>query len=148
MASRFRSKLASGYRSKFEERIAGVLTKAKVKFKYEAEFFGYDVTVQGVRCLSCFDKGKIVQHKLYTPDFKFSKTLFLETKGKFTGKDRKKMQAMKIQHPELDIRMLFMADNKLSKTSKTRYSDWAKANDIPYAVGTLPPQWIKDFKGK
>ena len=143
---KFRSKLPSGYRSRFEERIAASLTKAKIKFKYENNSFVYSVKVGGCFCNTCFNSDAIVQSKLYTPDFFFSDTLILETKGKFTSKDRKKMLAMKQQHPILDIRMLFMADNKLSKLSKTRYSDWCKANGITYAVGTLPKQWLKEFK--
>lgn len=51
------------------------------------------------------------------------------------------------QNPDLDIRMLFMRDNKIAKNSKTRYSDWCKKRGIVYAVselGEIPEDWVND----
>lgn len=46
-------------------------------------------------------------------------------------------------YPELDIRFVFFADNKLNKQSTTRYSDWAKNNGFKYHVGkTFPEEWL------
>lgn len=144
MPSRFRKRLASGYRSKFEERIAGELTKAKVKFSYEAVRLSYFVKVHNAYCLKCLTAA--VSLRKYTPDFRMANGLILETKGKFTAKDRAKMEAVVEEHPDKNIRMLFMADNKINKNSKTRYSDWCKKVGIKYAVGKLPKSWIKEFK--
>lgn len=45
-------------------------------------------------------------------------------------------------HPELDIRFVFFADNKLNKQSNTRYSDWARNNGFKYHVGKVfPDEW-------
>jgi hypothetical protein len=39
--------------------------------------------------------------------------------------------------------MLFMANNKISKESKTRYSDFCTVNGIEYAIGEVPPrEWL------
>lgn len=142
---RARKILPSGYRSKFEERIAAQLTKAKIKFKYEEKAYAYEVKVPNAYCGKCGSR-EVVTPKLYTPDF-FIKEIILEGKGKFTGKDRKKMVAMKQRYPEMDIRMVFMADNKLSKVSKTRYSTWAKDNGFKFCVGPIPAAWLKEMKG-
>lgn len=50
------------------------------------------------------------------------------------------------QHPDKDIRMLFMRDNYIYKGSKTKYSDWCKAHGIKYHVsahGTVPEEWFE-----
>jgi hypothetical protein len=36
-----------------------------------------------------------------------------------------------------------MRDNKLSKSSKTRYSEWCEKSGIPYAVGWFKKEWLK-----
>lgn len=81
----------------------------------------------------------------YTPDFTLPNGILVEVKGRFTARDRKKMLYVIEQNPELDIRLLLAADNKLSKTSKTRYSAWCDKRGIKYAVGkTIPEKWIKE----
>lgn len=76
----------------------------------------------------------------YHPDFaKISptgaiKATFIEAKGKFTGADRRKMVAVKKAHPDTDIRIVFMRDNKLSKASKTTYTMWASKHGFPCSV--------------
>jgi hypothetical protein len=53
------------------------------------------------------------------------------------------------QNPDLDIRFLFMRDNKISKNSKTRYSDWCKKRGIKYAVsehGHIPDEWLAEAR--
>jgi hypothetical protein len=71
----------------------------------------------------------------YTPDFDVcgltTSTIYLETKGRLTSGDRKKMKAIVAQHPEKLLVMLFSKpENKINKGSKTTYSAWADANDI------------------
>lgn len=69
----------------------------------------------------------------YTPDF--SKGLVsLEVKGRFTGTDRRKMLAVKVAHPDLDIRLILMRDNPLYKGAKSRYSDWCKKHEFPFSI--------------
>jgi len=71
----------------------------------------------------------------------------IEAKGLFTATDRKKHIFIKQQHPELDIRFVFMsATNKLSKKSRTTYADWADKNDFKWANKTIPESWLKESK--
>lgn len=84
-----------------------------------------------------------VQHK-YVPDFKIG-NIYVEYKGWFKPEDRAKMLLVIQQHPDLDIRLLFMKDSKLYKDSDTRYSDWCEKYGIKYAIGTTVPQeWIDE----
>jgi hypothetical protein len=48
------------------------------------------------------------------------------------------MVAVKKLHPEIDLRILFYADNK--KNFK-----WAEKNGIKYAVSTIPKEWLDGF---
>ena len=131
-------------RSKFERRIAGHLTAESIKWKYEVTSYSYNLKVLHSYCADCGSK-EVYNEKWYTPDF-FIGDVIIEAKGKFTAVERKKMLAMKLEHPTLDLRLLFMRDNKLHPRSTTRYTDWAKANGYKCAVGEIPQEWIEEFK--
>ena len=95
--------------------------------------------------------------KVYTPDFIIPKkgrkidlsdpTTFIvvEAKGVLDPSSRTKMRAVKRDHPELDIRMLFMdASKKLSKKAKMNYGRWADLNGFEWADGhAIPKEWFK-----
>lgn len=84
----------------------------------------------------------ITQHAKYTPDFvvkrngKKAAPVIYETKGWFRPSDRKKMLAVKECNPGIDITLVFQADNKLTKISKSRYSDWCRKHGFNYCIGT------------
>ena len=118
------------YRSKFEGRVAAVLPAGT---KYEPETFKYPVADPGYRCRACASKD-VVRTTSYRPDFKLPNGTWIEAKGKLTGANRRRLVAFKAFYPDIDIRLVFMANNKLSKTSKTRYLDWAAKVGIPAAV--------------
>lgn len=71
--------------------------------------------------------------------------LIIETKGLFTAANRTTMKLVAEYHPDLDIRMVFMRDNKIHKKSDMRYSDWCKRHGIPYAIGDIPEEWLKEY---
>ena len=49
------------------------------------------------------------------------------------------------QHPDLDIRMVFMRpNNRLSKTSKTTYAMWCDKNNVKWANKYIPIEWINE----
>lgn len=124
------------YKSKFELDFAKELKKNGIKFEYEPEV---------VEFLQPEKKRK------YTPDFKIRTktgvTCFIETKGKLTAEDRKKLVLVKEQHPKKKFILVFMnSANKLRKNSKTTYSDWAKKAGFEwydFRFG-LPKGWVKD----
>ena len=104
------------YRSGFEKKIREVLEETKIPYGYESE------------------KLEFIQPAIkrkYTPDFIFKKAdgtkMYLEAKGRLTTFDRQKMILVKTQHPDLDIRILFMRHkNPIRKGSKTTYGMWAE----------------------
>ena len=84
---------------------------------------------------------ELLERKKYLPDFKVN-GFILECKGRLTAADRKKMVAVKSQHPDKDIRLLFQFDNKLNPRSKTRYSMWAEKNGFKWALKEVPEAWL------
>lgn len=118
------------FRSQFEKDFALHLYRLGVEFSYESEVIPYTI-----------------EHE-YNPDFKIG-NLIIETKGLFNQADRAKHLAVKRQHPELDIRIVFQRDNKINNKSKTRYSDWCKKHDFIYHIGDgIPEQWLSDVSKK
>lgn len=115
------------YASNFEAKIADYLRSKNIKFKYEYADIRYTRI-----------------HK-YVPDF-FLKFFILEVKGRFTSADRTKHRLIKEQHPDLDIRILFMRDNRLYKGSDTLYTEWCKKYKIKCAVSKIPTEWLKECK--
>ena len=75
----------------------------------------------------------------YLPDHGF----YIEIKGRLTSHDRRKHMAVKRQHPELDIRFVFMQNNPICTGSQTRYSDWCEKNGFQYAIKEVPKKWIQ-----
>lgn len=132
-------------RSKFERRIAKELDDADVKFEYETYSYEYEEPLRKnrSRCAAC-GSTDLLRTGWYTPDFFLETGYIVETKGRFTAADRRKMLAVKAEHPELQLVILFMRDNKIHKNSTTKYSDWCEANNYDYAVGTLDPKWLKE----
>jgi len=78
----------------------------------------------------------------YVPDFVLPNGIIIETKGWFPPEDRRKMANVKRCHPELDIRFIFLKDQPITKGSKTLYSTWAEKHGFPWALKTIPVDWI------
>lgn len=113
------------YRSKFERQIASQLSKAGVRFEYETIKLGY------------------VRQCNYTPDFILPNGVIIEAKGFFKASDRTKMLAVREANPSLDIRFIFQnAKVKLSRNSRTSYSQWAERHGFKWAQGNVPGEWI------
>tara|TARA_R100001591_G_scaffold42449_1_gene53606 strand:- start:207 stop:683 length:477 start_codon:yes stop_codon:yes gene_type:complete len=118
----------AGYRSQFELNLARILTDNGVSFEYETIKFQY-----------------IPQPRNYTPDFYLTESnIYVEAKGHLTKDDRVKMILVKKQHPELDIRFVFVrAHNKIYKGSKTTYASWCERHGFQWAEGSIPTDWYK-----
>lgn len=136
----------SPYRSKFEERIAEDLVLRKVRFKYEHKTYDFFLPTPG-KCLECGSTNTARKAK-YTPDWFLPNGIIIESKGLFTAHDRKLILTIRDQYPDLDIRMLFMRNNKLHRRAKMRYSDWCDRHGIKYAFRYVPDEWIKERKNK
>jgi predicted nuclease of restriction endonuclease-like RecB superfamily len=110
-------------RNKFELELFKWLTKAKAKFKYEAEKLAY------------------ILARHYIPDFILttkSGKIYIEAKGYLRAADKSKMKAIKIAYPNLDIRFVF---HPKCKTVDTK---WAERNGFPYAIGSIPESWLDE----
>jgi len=114
------------YRSKTEEDVAKLLKSLGVSFQYEPHQIPY-----------------IIQHN-YTPDFLLPNGIFLEVKGYFSPRDRRKLIAVKENNEGVDIRMVFQAPyNKLNKRSKTTYATWCDKHEIKWcAFHSIPMEWL------
>lgn len=111
--------MAKKPRNKFEKRLYDELKANKIKFGYETEKLPY------------------VIHGTYIPDiYVQKKKLYIEAKGYFRPEAMRKMVAVKTMHPELDIRIVFYSLNK-------KYIKWAEKYGFPYAIGTIPLEWLK-----
>ena len=114
------------FRSGLEEKVADLLCNLDVNYEYETEKVPYTIP------------------HLYTPDFILPNGVVLECKGYWDADDRRKIKAVKQQHPELDLRMVFQAPfNTISKKSKTTYSKWCERHDIPWtSFHNIPIDWV------
>jgi len=107
-------------RNKFERKVYNALRRQKAKFSYEGEKIPY----------------VIASH--YIPDFICVTPLgrvFVETKGYLRPEDKRKLAAVKRQHPEIDLRIVFYSENK-------KYIKWAEKNGFRYAIGKVPNEWL------
>jgi len=87
--------------------------------------------------------------KRYTPDFVLHKKdggkMYIEYKGYLRPEDKRKLRAMKKQHPDLDIRLVFQnAKKKLNKRAKSNYGEWATKLKFPWAESFIPEEWIEE----
>ena len=108
-------------KNKFEKKLFNQLKKAKVDFKYERERIPY------------------ILYRDYIPDFTISGEfgrIYIEAKGYLRPEHRSKMAAVKRQHPEKDIRIIFYSKNK-------KYIKWAEKLGYKYAIGNIPTEWLK-----
>lgn len=81
----------------------------------------------------------------YTPDFVLQNDTYLEIKGFFPPRDRRKLLAVKAQHPDLDLRMIFQRNNPLCKGSKTTYGMWCDKHKIPWCIWpNVPEDWFNE----
>ena len=99
------------------------------------------------------EKLKYVIEAEYTPDFvitfKDGTKLYVEAKGngrQFDYSVQRKMRAVKDQHPDKDIRIVFYRDGKVGNKRKdgsfTKQSDWANKNGYKYSISEIPEDWF------
>ena len=114
------------FRSGLEEKVADLLVDLGVKYEYESTKVSY-----------------VISHH-YIPDFVLPNGVWLETKGYWDSKDRKKIKSVIQQNPDIDLRMVFQAPyNTISKKSKTTYASWCEKNNIKWcSFSNIPITWL------
>lgn len=121
-------------KSGYEKKVAAYLNQQKVPFEYETLRVPFVVPAK---------------KRTYNPDFMLPNGIIVEAKGNLDRLAREKMALVIEQNPHLDIRLLFMRDNKITKASKTRYSDWCTKRGITYAIsedGHIPQEWLDEAR--
>jgi|TARA_R110001583_G_scaffold14755_2_gene61515 hypothetical protein len=122
--------LKHGYRSGFEHKVSDQLKEAKIPFEYEVTVIPYI---------------KPETKHTYTIDFTLPNGILVETKGRWVVEDRKKHLLIKKQHPELDIRIVFMSGKtKIRKGSKTTYGSYCDKHGIKWAEKLIPNSWFSE----
>ena len=122
------------FRSKFEKSFSEKLTENKIEYEYETVKIKYTIPAS---------------IHTYTPDFILQKKkggqMIIETKGRLKPADRKKLEMIISQNPDMDIRLVFQNPKiKIRKGSKTMYSDWANKVGIKWAEKEIPAEWKKE----
>lgn len=125
------------YRNRFEEQTANALKANGITFSYEDTKIGY--TVSGTY---------LVDFRIIT---KSGKTIYIETKGNgrsFDHAARRKMIAVKQQHPEIDLRIVFYSNGKIGPKRKDGshmcQSDWAEKYGYKYSIRHIPVEWMEE----
>jgi hypothetical protein len=114
-------------KSGFERSFLANLRSRGIKFKYESTAVPY------------------VLNRNYFPDFEIvDHGFFIETKGLLDRDSKAKMLAVKKQHPELDIRFVFMSANKKVPGTKQTHAAWAERNGFRWAEGVAPEEWFNE----
>ena len=123
--------LAQGFRSGLEEKISAQLKLAGINPCYESRKLPY----------------RVEETHNYTPDFPVTKSLIIETKGRFQTADRMKMLKIKAQYPDIEFRFVFTSSKaRISKASQTTYARWCEKNGFKYADKLIPTEWIEEIK--
>jgi hypothetical protein len=116
----------AGYRSGLEVRFQAACETKGFKLGYEDSKIKYVIPSS---------------NHTYTPDFTVTSNVYIETKGLWTGTDRKKAVLIKEQHPEITILYVLQRNQGLSKKSKTTYLDWAAKNNLDACVIADTQHW-------
>ena len=126
--------------------------KPVFKSKFEGEVYSKLVKMVGKRRIS-YETVKLsyTLTKNYYPDFiikkKNGEVMYVEAKGlgrAFDSAARTKMRCVKEQHPEKDIRLVFMRDGPIAKKAKMTASQWAEKYGFPWAIGSPPKEWFEE----
>ena len=124
-------KKKSLYKSGLEKRFAELLFKHGVKAEYEAKRFEF------------------VRMAHYVPDWKLSDSLYIETKGYFSPRNRGDLLSFREQHPGVEIFLVFsVPSNRLTSKSKTTYGEWADRHGFRWCGITDAHRLLEDFKRK
>lgn len=126
--------------------------RRKVKSQFEFDLYKELTGITGgLRASVEYETEKLeyTETKQYIPDliirYHDRRVVYVEGKGYFPYSERAKMVAVKEQHPELDIRIVFYRDtpSSLGKGSKMKPTEWATKHGFPSAVKTIPTEWFE-----
>lgn len=142
MARKKQAQKPADFRSGYERKLRSFLLANRIPFEYEGLKFKLTLPVTNHTCTGCGSQ-HVVRRVSYTPDWRLTaKDIVVESKGKFTARDRKIALAMKREYPLERYCLLFQRDNWISKTKSQKYSDWCEKHSIEHHVGNeFPKEW-------
>ncbi len=108
-------------KNKFERKILNQIEGSGLNVRYEGEKIPYVLAGH-----------YIPDYVVVTPTGK----LYIEAKGHFRPEAKRKMVAVKRQHPELDIRIVFYRYS-------AKYERWAIKTGYKYAWNEIPEEWLR-----
>lgn len=124
----------NGYRSKFEAEVAAQLVRAGVKFSYETGRIRYSNAANPCG--------------VYIPDFTIFRldgsTFYIEAKGWIDQRAHNKLSAVRLQHPELDLRFVFQCGTTKVARLKSNVCQWAKRKRWLWSVRDVPTEWLTE----
>lgn len=136
MARVFRTQHNDECDSDFERAVIDDLIDRGAGYEYETARFDYTVPVVKGYCEACGEQSKrVVQRRYRTLDITLPNGIVVEVKGKLAPNIRTLMRHLILGNQDADIRFFFMMDAWQTKGHKRRYSDWANAQGIKWAVG-------------
>ena len=118
--------ISNKFRSDFEGQVADILEKQCVKFIFEPQRIEYSI------------------EKKYTPDLLLPNGILIEVKGWFRSEDQRKHKLIKKQHPELDIRFVFLKLKKQIQGGRFTCLEWCEKYGFKCAEETVPNEWIHE----
>lgn len=122
--------LQAGFRSGLEEKNAQFLETLGETVRFETFKIPYAVPAKG-------------HH--YTPDFLLSNGIIVETKGVWDATDRAKHLLVKMQYPELDIRLVFTRGRSpISPGAATTVAQWCEKHGFTWAEKLIPEAWVRE----
>ena len=122
------------FKSPLEFNVYQYLMKLSQTYKFSVEYETEEV--------------EYVLVKKYIPDFVLrfedGRKIFIEAKGYLRGEDRTKLTSVLTTNPGIPLHIVFAKNNKLSSKAKSRYSDWAEKRKLPYALNSIPTEWLEE----
>ena len=122
-------------------------SKAEATFQKTLDRLGVEAYYETTRIRYLVVKWYIPDWVVIEPGSTYKSKFYLELKGYFTPQDRAKLLAVQELNPGIDIRLVFMQDNKIHPKSSTRYSTWCEQHGFKYTIGleNLPTEWLKEL---
>lgn len=123
---------------RFEARMSGFRSGFERSFALDLQLRGIDYTYESVKV------PYVITH-IYNPDFILLKSnIYIETKGNLDPADRGKHLIVRKQHPEIDLRFIFMVADKKMIRSKMTHREWADKHGFMWAEGKIPQEWLEE----
>jgi len=139
----------------YKKKVLGSIKGKKVKSAFELEVYNsvLEVLPEGATVEYEVDKIPYTTEHVYIPDLTVTlpdgRKLYIEAKGngrQFDQGVKSKMIAVKQQHPDKPIYMVFYADGKCGPKRKNgthmRQSDWAEKHGFIYSIKKVIKDWF------